>query len=135
MESLDQVKLAGPQGAVLVLEDEPAVRQGCRRALERAGFEVLEVGTGDEALALALGRRARGEALRLVLSDVVLPGRGGPAVVEELRGLYPGLRALFMSGYTDDAVLQRGLSETRMKLIHKPFTPELLVRRVREALA
>jgi CheY-like chemotaxis protein len=120
---------------VLLLEDEPAVRHGCRRALERAGFDVLEAGHGDEALRLARERLARGEELRLILSDVVLPGRGGPAVVEELRLLYPNARVLFMSGYTDDAVLQRGLASTRVTLLHKPFTPELLLRRVLETLA
>jgi two-component system cell cycle sensor histidine kinase/response regulator CckA len=70
----------------------------------------------------------------MVLSDVVMPRLGGPALVEQLLRDRPGLRVLFMSGYTDDAVVRHGLLADQVAFLQKPFTPSQLAQRVREVL-
>jgi PAS domain S-box-containing protein len=119
-------------GAVLVVEDEPAVRSFAGQVLRQAGYRVLEAATGDEAVALA---SAPGETLAALLADVVMPGMNGPVLAERVRALHPGIAVLYMSGYTDDMVLRAGVVTDTSSFIQKPFTPEGLLARVRSALA
>jgi two-component system cell cycle sensor histidine kinase/response regulator CckA len=119
------------QIVVLVAEDEDAVRRLSRRILEREGFTVLEARDGQEALELC---NAPGQRIDLVLSDVVMPRLGGRELVEQCLTLFPGCRALLMSGYTDDELVRRDVLDSRAAFLAKPFTPEALVRKVREAL-
>jgi PAS domain S-box-containing protein len=116
-------------GTVLLVEDEPAVRAVAVRVLERAGYRVVAAAGGEEAL-----RRAAGEeAIDLVLTDVVMPGMSGVTVAERLRAERPGVRVLFMSGYSSD--LPEALASTGGSLLQKPFTPATLLDRVAEAIA
>ena len=116
---------------VLVVEDEPLVREIALRTLRRYGYNVLEATDGVEALSVAAQYAAR---IDLVLADVVMPRMGGAELVRELQRRRPDVRALFMSGYTDDEVVRRGVASNSATLLQKPFIPDRLARAVREAL-
>jgi two-component system cell cycle sensor histidine kinase/response regulator CckA len=123
---------AGSRGeTVLIAEDDDQVRAVVRRVLTRGGYTVLEARSGTEAL--ALGERHAG-AVDLLVTDVVMPGMGGPEVAGALRERHPKLKLLYMSGYTDDSMLRHGVLEGEVNFVQKPLTPELLLRKVREAL-
>jgi two-component system cell cycle sensor histidine kinase/response regulator CckA len=123
-----------PRGCetVLVVEDEPMVRRPARRALEGHGYQVLEAATGSEALEL-LARSGTAQ-VRLVVCDVVMPEVNGRELGAELRRRQPTLPVLYMSGYTGEDVVQRGLLTAGEPFIQKTFTPELLAERVRDLL-
>jgi CheY-like chemotaxis protein len=125
--------LVSPRGAetILVVEDEAAVRRMAARALSAQGYAVLEAENGAEALDL-LGR-AKGP-IDLVLTDVVMPMVNGRELGERLAVERPGLRILFMSGYTDDDIVRRGLLRPGSPFLQKPFMPGDLSRKVREVL-
>jgi PAS domain S-box-containing protein len=108
---------------VLVVEDEPAVREMTARALREYGYRVVEASDGEEGLARL---RERDNGIRLVVADVVMPGMDGPELARRAASLRPGLQVLFMSGYTDDEVVRRGLLDAGQPFLHKPFTPEAL---------
>jgi PAS domain S-box-containing protein len=116
---------------VLLVEDDPAVRRIARLALESQGYTVLEAGGGPAALALPDGELA---GVHLLLTDVVMPEMGGRQLADRLRAKRPGLKVLYMSGYTDDAVLRHGILEHADQFIAKPFSPLALARKVREVL-
>ena len=116
---------------VLLVEDEPDVRMLAREALEEAGFRLLEAQQGVEALALA--KKHRG-AIHLLLTDVVMPEMGGPELADRMAAAYPEMKVLFMSGYADSTIRRRGVLKSRMALLSKPFSPDALVRKVREVL-
>jgi two-component system, cell cycle sensor histidine kinase and response regulator CckA len=122
----------GDDATILVVEDEPAVLGLTTRILERQGYEVLGAGSPNEAIALFDHHPTR---IDLVLSDVVLPGMSGRAMVELLlrrQGVAP--RILYMSGYTRNAIVHGGRLDEGLSFLEKPFTPEMLVRKVREVL-
>jgi len=124
-----------PTGAperILLVEDEPNVRRIARRILERNGYTVLEAANGTEALRLLERRR---EPIALVLTDLVMPEMGGRELAARLRSVSPTSRVLFMSGYTEDAVLRQSVMEPGAIFLDKPFTFDTLIRKVREALA
>ena len=126
---------AGPgleRALVLVVEDEPEVRTLVRRSLEAVGLSVLEAENGRDALE-AITRR--GEAPKLVVTDVIMPGLTGRELSEALASARPGLPVLFMSGYTGEDVLARSLLPETAPFIQKPFAPEELVARVRTLLS
>jgi CheY-like chemotaxis protein len=118
-------------GTVLLVEDEPAVRELMREALSGQGFTVLVAGTGEEALEIA-ARHPGG--LRLVVTDVVMPKLGGAEVARRLAAANPGLRVLFVSGYTADAIVHHGVLAPGLDYLQKPFGPSALVDKVREVL-
>ncbi len=124
--------LAGGPERILLVEDEPNVRRIARRILERNGYTVLEAANGTEALRV-LERRQ--EPIALVLTDLVMPEMGGRELASRLRIVSPTSRVLFMSGYTEDAVLRQSVMEPGSVFLDKPFTFETLIRKVREALA
>jgi len=118
-------------GTILLVEDEESVRRLARRVLESAGYRVLEATQGQEALAIAdqwLG------AVDLVVTDIVMPGMSGQELSLRLRERQPALRILYVSGYTDDAILQHGTLLPDTAFLHKPFSPGLLTAKVREML-
>jgi CheY-like chemotaxis protein len=115
---------------VLLVEDEEMVRTLAATIL-RQRYTVLEAGGGDEALRLA---QQYAGPIHLLVSDVRMPGLSGPQLVERLRPLRPGLKALFISGYPDDALLPQRLSEPGTAFLPKPFSPEALEQTVRELL-
>jgi len=119
------------QETVLVVEDEAAVRSLAARTLASLGYNVLEAATGGEALGIA--RRHEG-AIDVLVSDVVMPGMNGPAVAEAVAAARPGVRIVFMSGYTDQAIEAENLGMEGAVLLPKPFDPDLLGRTVRSVL-
>jgi CheY-like chemotaxis protein len=126
------VPTAVPTGneTILLVEDEQAVRQLARVMLETAGYSVVVATSGQEADE-AIERH--GAAVDLLVTDVIMPGASGPVLHARLAAKQPGLRALFMSGYTDDAVTAHGLPEGAV-FLQKPFTASGLRTKVREAL-
>jgi signal transduction histidine kinase/ActR/RegA family two-component response regulator len=128
------LSVAAPRGqneTILLVEDEQAVRSLARRVLTRAGFNVLESGSPTDALRLA---EVHAGKIDLVLSDVVMPEMSGPVLVQRVAELCPDARVLFISGYTADEVIGRGLETPGMMLLQKPFSAQELVERVRLAL-
>ncbi|MEP7218650.1 MAG: ATP-binding protein, partial [Bacteroidota bacterium] len=122
-----------PRGTetILVVEDEHAVRALARYILTECGYTVLEAGDGHEALQVCM---AHGKWIALLVSDVVLPEMSGRAVSEQLSALFPGLKILYMSGYTDDAVIRNGVLQAETSFLQKPFSPVSLALKVREVL-
>ncbi|HTT70250.1 MAG TPA: PAS domain S-box protein [Anaeromyxobacteraceae bacterium] len=116
---------------VLVVEDEPKVREVAVRMLRAGGYRVLEAGGLAEASALA---RLEVGPLHLLITDIVMPGHGGPEVARHLRALKPEMRLLYTSGYSRDAISRRGVLEEGIAFLPKPFTAEELLSRVREVL-
>ncbi len=116
---------------VLLVEDDPAVRELTADMLTMAGYRVREAPDAETALRLAEARPARPD---LLLSDVVLPGRTGAELARELRRRWPGLRVVFMSGYPEDALGRHGVLDEGVELIQKPFTATLLLERLRTVL-
>jgi len=116
---------------VLVVEDERAVRYLVQTILTRAGYHVVEAASPDEANAWLADPAHLAD---LLITDVVMPGGSGPEVFERAVVARPGLRVLYMSGYTDDAVAREHLVKPGVAFIQKPFTGEDLARKVREAL-
>jgi PAS domain S-box-containing protein len=116
---------------VLVVEDDARVRDVTVRALRANGYQVVVAGGGREALALDADALDR---LELVVTDVVMPGLDGRTMADELRRRRPGLRVLYVSGYTEDAVIARGVLSSGVEFLAKPFTPAQLVARVRAVL-
>ena len=122
---------AGKPATVLVVDDDNAVRAVASKVLRRSGYEVLEASGGHDALRLA---RERGGAVDLLLTDVVMPEVGGRELSERMRAIYPGVRVLFMSAYTEDEVLLQGVEVAEVNLLLKPFNLESLTRYVRDVL-
>ncbi|HVZ41920.1 MAG TPA: response regulator [Candidatus Kapabacteria bacterium] len=123
--------LPGGNETILLVEDEEGVRSLARRILRQCGYTVLDAGTGEEAMRLCV---AHDGAIHLLLTDVVLPEAGGRQVAERLAIDRPQMKVLYMSGYTDDAVLRHGVFESEVAFLQKPFTPEALAERVRGVL-
>jgi len=121
----------GGSETVLLVEDDPSVRALARMGLEAFGYRVLEAENADQALRIADGHA---EPIHLLLTDVVLPGMEGRELAERLCIRRPGLQVLYMSGYTDDAVVRQGLLQEEVAFLQKPYTPATLAARVREVL-
>ncbi|MFH0954004.1 MAG: ATP-binding protein [Verrucomicrobiota bacterium] len=122
-----------PQGTetVLVVEDEDALRELVVRTLSSLGYNTLEARDGVDAMELV---KSYSEAIHLVLSDVVMPRMGGPELVRRVREIRHGIRALFCSGFTNGALVDRGLLAGTDEIIVKPYTRESLARTVRQVL-
>jgi len=116
---------------LLLVEDDPVVCGLARAVLVSHGYTVLEANDGAEALRIS--ERHCGP-IDLMVSDVVLPNLGGGRLVESLRARYPNLRVLFLSGYTDEAILHHGIHDVEGSFLQKPFQPDTLARKVREVL-
>lgn len=116
---------------VLVVEDEPAIREVTRRILTRNGHTVLTAASGQEGVALAVEHP---DAIHLLLTDVVMPQMQGTQVAEQVGEARPGIRVLYMSGYARTALAERGTLDEGVHLVQKPFSEEELMREVREVL-
>ncbi len=95
------------------------------------GYKVLDAGDGDEALQVC---REQEGSIRLLITDVVMPGMSGRELAERVMDLHPQMKVLYMSGYTDNAIVHHGVLEPGTAFIEKPFTPDDLARKVREVL-
>jgi len=122
-----------PRGSetVLLVEDEESVRSLIRKILEQRGYRVLEARSGQEALDLCASYDG---PIDLLLTDVVMPEMSGRELAERLLPDRAEIRVLFMSGYTEDAVVRHGIENTRINFLEKPFSPAALARKVREVL-
>ena len=121
----------GGTETILVVEDEAPVRELVRRQLARLGYRVLVADNGEEALRVA---EAHPGPVELLLTDVVMPGMGGTKVVARLASSRPAMRVIYMSGYAGTGAVQEEVMQRGHLFIAKPFTPDQLARRVREAL-
>ena len=116
---------------ILVVDDEPIVLSLTRQMLEECGVHVIEAGSGQEALEICEQGDCR---IDLLMTDVVMPGMSGRELAERLATLLPSLKVLFTSGYTNDAVIKHGISETSQNFLQKPFTFEGLSKKVRDII-
>jgi PAS domain S-box-containing protein len=122
-----------PQGTetILLVEDERGVRELAREYLEMTGYTVIEAENGHTALELA---GLHSGPIHLLMTDVVMPGISGRELSERVKSIRPGIRVLFMSGYTDQAVVHHGILETDAVLLQKPFTVAALAAKLRDIL-
>jgi CheY-like chemotaxis protein len=125
----EQTRGAGE--TILLVEDEEGVRKLIREVLSRRGYLILEAADTDDALRLA---RDHEGVIDLLLTDVVMPHLGGRELAERVVGLRPGIRVLYVSGYTGNVVMKHGIPDDGSSLLPKPFTPRALTERVREVL-
>jgi PAS domain S-box-containing protein len=123
--------MPGGTETVLVVEDEPELREIVRETLEARGYTVLEAGHGAEALDVATRHTG---PIHLLLTDVVMPTMNGADLARALSPQRPGMAVLFVSGYTDDAISRHGVLEPGVAFLEKPFNPGELAHRVREVL-
>ena len=116
---------------ILLVEDEEPVRELVRKVLERNGYRILEARHGDEAIKICA--QHKGE-ISLLVTDVVMPRMSGREVAERLLLSHPKMKVLYLSGYTDDAVVRHGVLQSMTAFLQKPFTPDALAHKVREVL-
>ncbi len=133
-EAAEQEPAAALRGSetILVLEDEARVRKLVCEVLAGRGYHVLEAVRGEEAIRMAKEHKGR---IHLLLADVVMPEMSGPQALEQIRTRHPNMKVLFMSGYTDEAMVHHGILDSGVPFLQKPFLPETLARKVREVLA
>jgi two-component system, cell cycle sensor histidine kinase and response regulator CckA len=116
---------------VLLVEDEDAVRRLASRVLMRSGYNVLTAASGEAAIEVAASYDG---PIDLLMTDVVMPGMSGRELAELLMPRHAGMRLLYASGYTEDAIIRHGVSSQGTAFLEKPFTPSALLRKVREVL-
>ena len=116
---------------ILIVEDDPGIRELSAKILRRCGYSVLVADGGEEARQIGEGHDG---IIHVLLSDVVMPGMNGPMVAEMLTKMRPGLKVVFMSGYTDDEIVRHGVMQRDVPFLQKPFTPERLASKIVEVL-
>jgi two-component system, cell cycle sensor histidine kinase and response regulator CckA len=123
-----------PRGTetLLLVEDEPSVRDLACDILESHGYNVLRANNGQEGLRVA--QECKDKSIRLVITDVIMPQMSGKVMAEWLKASYPEMKILFTSGYTDDAIAHHGVLEPGVALLPKPYSSSTLTRKVREML-
>jgi len=115
-----------------VVEDQAEVRRYTATALKAYGYQVIQAENAGEAL--LIGER-ESERIHLILTDVVMPSLSGRELADRLKQRWPGIKVLFMSGYTDDTIVHHGVLHEDVEFIQKPFSPDQLAIKVREMLA
>jgi CheY-like chemotaxis protein len=116
---------------ILLVEDDPGIRQLCTIVLSQRGYTVDAMADGESAISYAESTSAR---IDLLVTDVVLPGLNGRRVAERVKTLRPGVKVLYISGYTENAIVHTGVLDPMIEFLAKPFTPTILVERVRLVL-
>jgi PAS domain S-box-containing protein len=122
---------SGGRETILLVEDEPSVRKLAHSVLKANGYDALVAGNAEEALSKA---HAHEGSIDLILTDIVMPGMDGQALAAQLSSERPGIHMVFMSGYSDHAILERVLSMPGSAFLQKPFTPSELLEKIRGAL-
>ena len=115
---------------VLVVDDAEGLRYLAKRLLERQGYTVAVAANTDEAMK----RFEEDPSIDLLLTDVVMAGGSGPELTERLIKMRPALKVIYMSGYTDETIVQHGVLKPEIAFLHKPFTADALGRKIREVL-
>jgi PAS domain S-box-containing protein len=133
MAGPNQTALVTTRGCetILLAEDSESLRELSREYLESVGYTVLEAASGAEALEKA---KQLGGTIHLLVTDVVMPEMSGPDLVRQIAPLRPGLKVIFTSGYTADAIARRGMVDPPANFIQKPYRPKALARKIREVL-
>ena len=121
----------GKGETIIIAEDERQVRESMRLFLQKNGYKVIEAKNGEEAVSKFKENRG---AVSLVLLDVIMPVKNGREAYEEIKGIEPGVKTIFMSGYTDDIISQKGILEEGVDFISKPINPDTLMRKIRDVL-
>jgi signal transduction histidine kinase len=116
---------------ILVVDDEASIRKLVRDTLEPLGYKILEAANGEEALAYY---RDNHDTIDLLLTDVVMPKMTGKKLAELLLQEYPGLKILYMSGYTDNVITHKGILDRGIHFLNKPLVPSILTKKIREVL-
>jgi PAS domain S-box-containing protein len=116
---------------VLIVEDDDSLRKLMRTILKQKGYKILEAENGEDALRISEEHEGR---IDLMITDVVMPKMSGKEVAERLQPLYPQMKVIYMSGYTDDAIVHHGVLAAGLNFLEKPFSSEGLARKVREVL-
>ncbi len=124
---------SSPRGSetILLVEDEDALRNLARRVLEINGYRVIEASNGQEAIEVCEQQTGQ---IDLVVTDIIMPKMGGVELVNHMKTSCPGIKILFITGYTDNTLIHNGNLEQGFTLLQKPFSPDSLVRKVREVL-
>jgi two-component system, cell cycle sensor histidine kinase and response regulator CckA len=130
-KSENSVKVSGGTETILLVEDEAAVRKIVKRTLESRGYHVIEAVNGKEAVTLSETYKGK---IDLLITDVIMPEMGGRQLAEILRSRSADFRVLFMSGYTDDAVVRHGIIHETESFLQKPFSSSALIGKVRAIL-
>lgn len=128
----DSIKTVQGTETILLVEDEEMVRGLVRMVLERNGYHVLEASSGENALRIA--QEYRSQPIHLMVTDVVMPGMSGRELADCIKILRPEMKILYISGYTNDAIVRHGVLEEGMAFLQKPFTANILTHKVREVL-
>ena len=115
---------------VLLVEDAPMIRRLARQIMVRAGYTVIEVGDANQAMELV----EKHPCIDVLLTDLIMPGPSGVELADQLKTTRPGIRVLFMSGYTDNAIVRNGMLGESAAFLQKPFTPEELLRKLRNVI-
>jgi CheY-like chemotaxis protein len=130
-KNIEKEELPRGNETILVVEDEEEVRKVAVRMLGERGYKVLEASQGVDALHICAKLDG---PIHLLLTDVVMPKMSGQEVAGSIISLRPGIKVLYMSGYTDNTIVHHGVLERGVNYIQKPFTVESLARKVREVL-
>jgi two-component system cell cycle sensor histidine kinase/response regulator CckA len=131
VEKVEEKELPRGSETILIVEDEDEVRKVAVRILSGQGYKVLEAPQGIDAFLISAEHEG---PIHLLLTDVVMPKMSGRELAESLASLRPGIKVLYMSGYTDNTIVHHGVLDKGMNYIQKPFTVEGLLRKVREVL-
>ena len=125
------VKDVSGSETVLIVEDDDGLRKLAQEVLQSYGYRILAAENGEEAL--MVGKEHEGP-IHLLLTDVVMPKMGGKEAADRLQPLYPQMKVIYMSGYTDNAIIHHGVLAPGLNFLQKPFSSEGLARKVRKAL-
>ncbi|MBW2465865.1 MAG: response regulator, partial [Deltaproteobacteria bacterium] len=130
-EQSDKEKIPHGSETILIVEDETTVRQLISETLKNLGYNLLEAGSGDEALGLI---NNCAQDIHLILTDMILPGMKGPELIKTIKPKLPDAKVIYMSGYTEDIIKSENYSKEGVIYLQKPLMPSILARKLREVL-
>jgi len=117
--------------SILLVEDDPAVRRTCVRVLRNSGYDMVEAADGNQGLNIV---QQRATPFDLLLTDIIMPGMDGISFAQRLGDYSPGVKVLFMSGYSNEIIAKRGMLDPGTAFLEKPFAPVDLLRKIRRTL-